>query len=397
MLRAIANAQREIYLATYIFHTDSQAQALAIALNDAAARGDQVRVVVDGFGSLSSIPTLKHWWNTNAVSWVIFRPLDRWLSWLQPEYLRRLHQKLCVVDESVAFVGGINIIDDRVDTRLGVLAAPRLDYAVEVSGPVLVPITQTLKAIWSRAAWGADWRDEILQMLKGPRPWAYAKALVRQMRLSLPRSNLLNSTSSHAYEKNGKMAFVWRDNMRQRHSIERILFQAFSTARLSIDVISPYFYPGRRLRSALRKAAQRGIKVRLLLQGNYDYAIAKWASSAVHTELLASGVQIFEYTPAFLHAKVVCIDGLWATIGSSNLDPLSLMVNYEANVIMCDSGFIAILEENLKTVFNRSEQIKLDSPQYISNWKTKLHKKIILIIARIYLRLSGTHPKDSDY
>ncbi len=393
MLHAIENARHEIYLATYIFNTDSQAQSIATALSAAAVRGVQVRIVVDGFGSLNTIPTLKQWWQGYAVAWVVFRPLDRWWAWLQPEHLRRLHLKLCVVDESIAFVGGINIIDDYVDQHHGILNAPRLDFAVQVTGPVVAPIVQTLKAVWNRAAWGADWREEIMRVLQGPHPWAFAKALVRQMRLSMPGSRPM--TPEESFSGVGKIAFVWRDNLRQRHTIERTLRQAFAQAQHAIDVVCPYFFPGRGLTHLLRKAAQRGVRVRLLMQGQYDYAIAQWAAGAVYTELLASGVQIFEYTPAFLHAKVVCIDDNWATVGSANIDPLSLWVNYEANLIVGDAAFIHQLQASIEAAFSASSPIK--QSQALNGWRRRWLHRGIAVLARIYLRLSGNRSQDMDY
>ena len=393
MMHAIENARHEIYLATYIFNTDSQAQSIATALSAAAVRGVQVRIVVDGFGSLNTIPTLNKWWQGYAVAWVVFRPLDRWWAWLQPEHLRRLHLKLCVVDEAVAFVGGINIIDDYIDLQHGVLNAPRLDYAVEVTGPIVAPMVQTLKAVWNRAAWGADWREEVIRVLQGPHPWAYAKALVRQMRLSMPGSRSLTPEGSASGAS--KMAFVWRDNLRQRHTIERTLRQAFAQAQHSIDVVCPYFFPGRRLSQALRKAAQRGVRVRLLMQGQYDYSIAQWAAGAVYTELLASGVKIFEYTPAFLHAKVVCVDDQWATVGSANIDPLSLWVNYEANLIVCDAAFIRQLQASIEAAFSASRRIQ--QSQALNGWRRRWLYRGIAVLARIYLRLSGNRGQEKDY
>jgi len=103
--------------------------------------------------------------------------------------------------------------------------------------------------------------------------------------------------------------------------------------------VCPYFYPGRLFRRTLRGATRRGVQVRLLLQGKLDYRIAGLAAQVLYDELLAHGVRIYEYTPAFLHAKVALADDDWATVGSSNIDPLSLLLNLEANVVVRDAAF----------------------------------------------------------
>jgi len=166
MCRAINGAKREVYVATYIFN-DSDGAALTVCdtLAAAAGRGVLVRVVVDGFGSAHAIAALRERLEPAGVALTVFRPLHRWWSWLQPGQLRRLHQKLCVVDGEVGFVGGINLMDDRHDLRHGWRERPRLDYAVELRGPVVVPMAQTARAMWTRAAFGRDWRDDVRQIV----------------------------------------------------------------------------------------------------------------------------------------------------------------------------------------------------------------------------------------
>ena len=158
---AIDQARERVWLATYIFHADEAARRVAEALARAAARGVAVRVVVDGFGSHASLATLVPWLRPAGVELVVFRPLTRWWNWLQPGQLRRLHQKLCVVDGEVGFVGGINVIGDRVDLNHGALDAPRLDFAVAVRGPAVQPIEQTARAVWTRAAVGQIGRAHV--------------------------------------------------------------------------------------------------------------------------------------------------------------------------------------------------------------------------------------------
>ena len=159
MEAAIRDARREIWLATYIFHHDDTSLALADALIAADRRGVRVRVVVDGFGSNLSVAALRQRFADSGVAFAVFRPMDRWWRWMQPGQLRRLHQKLCVVDGEVAFVGGINVIDDRLDMRHGASELPRLDFAVGLRGGLVDLVSQSVRSIWSRAWLGRDFDD----------------------------------------------------------------------------------------------------------------------------------------------------------------------------------------------------------------------------------------------
>lgn len=402
LIAAVDQARFEVWLASYIFHTDDAAQAVARSLERAALRGVRVRVVIDGFGSIHSAPQWKTRWQGSGVALAVYRPLDRWWSWLQPEHLRRMHQKLCVVDGETAFVGGINVLDDRLDLHHGRQAEPRLDYAVQVRGPVVEPIEHTVRALWTRATFGADWRDEIAAVVRGPQGLRRARELLRTMRLVRrpPQTSALRQPPGPSEPHDGRArdtepseagvvsaAFLLRDNLRQRHSIMAALLQACGSAQREIDIACPYFYPGRTLRRALVAAARRGVRVRLLLQGRPDYRIAALAASVLYRELLEGGVRIHEYTPAFLHAKVVRVDARWATVGSSNLDPLSLLVNFEANLAVQDGTFVQRLSDSLEQAFARSHEITVD--RAMSRWRGRLQRQFVSGLARLYLRLAG--------
>lgn len=400
LIEAVRQARFEVWLSTYIFHDDEAARAVARALAGAASRGVRVRVVVDGFGSMQAIDTLRAWWTDTAVALAVFRPLDRWWSWLQPEHLRRLHQKVAVVDGEVGFVGGINLIDDRLDLHHGALAAPRLDFAVRVRGPVVAPMTHAVRALWTRAAFGADWRDEVSRIVRAPGGLKRARELLQTMRLS-GESTPEASRSTAATDKTPvtepsqagtvQAAFLLRDNLRQRHSIQAALLQACARARREIDIVCPYFYPGRVLRRALLEAARRGVRVRLLLQGQPDYRIAALAASVLYRELLAGGVRIHEYTEAFLHAKVVRVDDDWATVGSSNLDPLSLLLNFEANLAIRDGRFVEHLSQQLEAAYAQAREVTASAQAegWTDGWLAAVRRRFVATVARLYLRLAG--------
>jgi len=383
MCEAIAAARHEIWLATYIFHDDGAAESVATALRRAGERGVRVGVVVDGFGSKATLPRLRHWLPEPQVDLVVFRPVDRWWSLLQPGQLRRMHQKLCVIDNQVAFVGGINIIDDRNDLNHGLSAAPRLDFAVELRGPLTASMTQAARAIWSRAEFGHDWRDEVMALARSAQPFARARRIARRLRLSragIAQVNMDNMVPVRA-------AFVVRDNLRHRGAIERLYIDAINRARSRIDLISPYFYPRRAFRRALMAAAQRGLRVRLLLQGKIDYRFAALAAQVLYDELLLKGVQIYEYTPAFLHAKVAVIDDEWATVGSSNIDPLSLLLNLEANVFVHDARFATELSQRFEAAVAVSREVRLAGSN-AGGWRV-LRRGFVAWCAYWFMRMAG--------
>lgn len=319
MALALAQAQHEVWFATYIFHDDAASRGVADALIAAARRGVAVHLVVDGFGSKATLPTLRAWLADSEVRLEIFRPIDRWWQWLQPQQLRRLHQKLCVVDDAVAFVGGINVIDD---FSAGVLAHPRYDYAVQVEGPLLEPILASAHRLWRLVAWASFRRRDSHPLLAPPQV--------------APAGEI-------------RAAFVVRDNLRYRHAIENAYLDAITGARAEILIANAYFFPGRRFRQALLDAAARGVRVTLLLQGLSDHPLQAYATRALYPLFLARGIRLFEYHRSHLHAKVAVIDGQWSTVGSSNIDAFSLLLAREANVVVDDAGFASRLRASLES------------------------------------------------
>ncbi len=387
MCAAINAAQKEVWFATYIFHSDDASRRVAEALVAAATRGVSVRVVIDGFGSISMLANVRQWLTVPGLHLEVFRPLDRWYSWLQPGQLRRLHQKLCAVDGAVAFVGGINIVDDRHDMTHGWTDLPRLDFAVEVRGPLAAPVQSATRAMWARANLGHGWREEVRSLASSAAPVAQTLRLLRSLRLKSPDADVNDASDAGVALRPVRAAFVVRDNFRQRRAIERNYVEAIRSARAHIDIAVPYFYPGRAFRRALCLAAKRGVQVRLLLQGKIDYRIAAMAAQALYEEMCAHGVRIFEYTPAFLHAKVAVVDGDWATVGSSNIDPLSLLLNLEANVVVHDTEFAQNLRAALEVAFAVSTEVK--SAVTTRGWRGLLHRGVVAWLANVYLRMGG--------
>jgi cardiolipin synthase len=312
--QAFDAAQNEIYLETYIFADDDTGRRIAAALARAAARGVSVHVLVDGFGSKGTFEPMQQVLSAANIEVLIFGPKTSPLT-LRRNRLRRLHRKLVAVDARVAFVGGINIIDDMHTPGQ---TPPRYDYAVRIEGPLLASVLEQTERLWHRVAWA-----------------------------SLRRSAQRHPPVIDAARSDQRAALVVRDNVSHRSDIEDAYLAAIAEARREIIIANAYFFPGARFRHALRAAARRGVRVVLLLQGRVEYALLHYASRALYGPLLDAGVEIYEYHKSFLHAKVAVIDQRWATVGSSNIDPFSLMLAREANVVVDDARFAEELRGSL--------------------------------------------------
>ncbi|MDD5240284.1 MAG: cardiolipin synthase ClsB [Sulfuricella sp.] len=313
---AIDRAHREIFLESYIYEYDETGQRVSEALKRAASRGVTVHLLLDGFGSRTLPEAVIDDLCAARVQLLFYRrEISPWT--LKRHRLRRLHRKIAVIDTRIAFVGGINVIDD-MDAPGQI--PPRFDYAVAVEGPLLAEIHQSAKQLWTQVA--------RLQLRRYP---------CRKQRNPLclaPRGSI-------------EAAFVRRDNIRHRHDIENAYLDAIVAAREEIIIANAYFLPGRRFRQALVQAAVRGVRVVLLLQGRVEYALLHYASRALYGVLLDAGIEIYGYHKSFLHAKVAVIDRNWVTVGSSNIDPFSLMLAREANIVALDNEFAATLRESL--------------------------------------------------
>jgi cardiolipin synthase A/B len=326
LIEAVDRAQHEVLLETYIFDFAGAGADVGHALTRAAQRGVRVCVVVDGVGTGALSPEWAQRFDQAGVQCRVYSPLAGLGFWL-PSRWRRLHRKLCVVDQALAFCGGINILDDFIDPNvLGGLQLPRLDYAVSLRGPLVRQVHDAMSQLWSR-----------IEAVRELRSQDIAGAL----------DALRSADQDLKLPTRGTVQLVLRDNVRHRTQIERAYRKAIGAARHDVVLASAYFFPGLRLRRALVLAARRGVRVRLLLQGKYEYFLPYRASRQLYGKLLAAGVEIYEYHASVLHAKVAVVDGHWATVGSSNLDPFSLLLAREANVVVRDPAFAQDLQASL--------------------------------------------------
>lgn len=376
LVEAMDAAQREIRLETYIFDFTGQGAEIAYALERAARRGVSVKVVVDGFGSGPIPPAWGERFLHTGVEWREFAPPGRFgMLWLGN--WRRLHRKLCTVDGEVAFCGGINILDDFHDPNHGPLASPRLDFAVRVTGPLVADMVASMDRLWLRMKAVRDIRHARL---------AGALFTLRSSGTSLAAPRRVAAAPDGP---RSRAALVLRDNLRNRTRIERAYRRAIGRAREEIIIANAYFVPGRKMRRALVAAARRGVKVRLLLQGRYEYFMQYYAARPIYGALLRAGVEIHEYSPSFLHAKVAVIDGRWATVGSSNLDPLSLLLAREANVVVEDIGFAAVLRTRLMQAI-RQEGRAMEAAEYQNRpLRERFMEGVALALMRLALAVQG--------
>lgn len=317
LIAAIDTAEYEVYLQTYIYAEDASGRAIAEALKRAVARRVGVYLILDGFGSRHLPRRFVQELEAAGVQLMFYRPkISPWT--LKRTRLRRLHRKVAVIDGRIAFVGGINIIDDYNVPRW---LPPRIDYAVSVTGELVPQIRASARSLWRRIAWSHLRRVD-------------ASILPVQLDEELPQKQM-------------RAAFVVRDNLLHRHAIEQAYLRAIDGAKSEILIANAYFIPGKRFRRALIAAAKRGVRVKLLLQGRIEYFLM-FATHAFYGEFLRKGIEIHEYRKSFMHSKVAVIDERWATVGSSNIDPFSLLLAREANIVVLDHDFALTLKQDIE-------------------------------------------------
>ncbi len=326
VLRAVAAARREVLIETFILFEDAVGRELQRALIDAARRGVSVDLTVDGYGSDSLSPAFVEALTASGARLHVFDPRPRFLG-VRTNLFRRMHRKIVAVDGELALVGGINFAEDHLPEH-GPEA--KQDYAVRVEGPLAADIADFARA-------------------------AVAPGNPRRRR----RPRAVEGTP--AGDGGGRL--VVRDNEAHTSDIERYYRAGVRAARRDVLIANAYFFPGWRLLHDLANAARRGVRVRLVLQGEPDMLIARLAASMLYDYLIDAGVEIYEYCRRPLHAKVACVDDDWSTVGSSNLDPFSLALNLEANVVARDSRLNAALRGNLdRLIAEDCKPVPLSTP-----------------------------------
>ncbi|HET7588326.1 MAG TPA: phospholipase D-like domain-containing protein [Gammaproteobacteria bacterium] len=313
MLKAIAGAREAIRLEAYIFADDEIGWQFANALAEQAGRGVSVCVHIDAAGSLFWLSRrLPRYLREHGVRIQWYHRVGR-----SPiRYNRRNHRKMLIVDDSVAFLGGMNLHREN-SLRLFGLERWR-DTHFAIRGPLVRQAIDLFDALWRHrreppcAAVGLE--DTAL-ITNRPRRW--------------------------------------------RHLLRRLYGAAFASASSKIYLTTPYLVPDLRTQRGMMAAARRGVDVRLLVPRQSDSRLALWAAHAAYESLLSRGVRLYEYLPRVLHAKTAVVDGTWSSVGTANLDYRSFFLNYELNLVTADKRMASVLEEQFLKDLEDAEEVKL--------------------------------------
>jgi cardiolipin synthase A/B len=357
LIAALDAARFEIYLETYIFALDVTGEEVKDALIRAAGRGVMVNVVTDWLGSGHRQSVMLN--RALRAGRVNHRVFNAWFR----RGLARTHRKMCVVDRQVAFLGGLNINYDYLsdDGFNQPLPAPRWDFAIKILGPLVATIHHEMQAHW---------------MLLNGLGLKYRWERFRERR----------ATGRTVESGPALAALVVRDNLRNRRTIQKTYLKALGSARKSALLANPYFAPGRKLRDGLASAASRGVEVTLLI-GVGQFRVQDAIAHSFYPKLLKSGVKVVEYRKTQLHGKVAVVDDEWATVGSSNWDGLSLLINQEANVVVRDPDFAQLLRQHIERAVEEGVTVRLEDyaniPWYERAWygaAYRIYKGILRIV-----------------
>jgi cardiolipin synthase A/B len=330
MLAAIAAAKSTLCLETYILADDQTAHRFCRALVDRALAGVDVNLMYDDWGSSVSNETLAGL-RAAGVRVLIFRPVRfSGFGRLWARLRRRNHRKALIVDGEVAFTGGLNLSDDYAAVADG--GHGWRDTHVRIEGPAAIELERLFLENWRRQ--------------RGPRI-----DLARYQRTPGP--------------DDGKVRIIGNDFRADRKDIRKAYLNAIGRARHRIHLTHAYFVPPARVLKGLARAARRGAEVSVILAATTDVRIALLAARGLYGKLLRAGVRVFEWRGRILHAKTAVVDGRWATIGSTNLDALSLRVNLEVNAVFEDEAFGAAVERMFGQDLYHCDEITLEA------WKNR--------------------------
>ena len=319
MLAALASAERSIVLESYIFRSDRAGRRFLEALIERAAAGVAVRVLVDGVGAGD---TPASFWDPlldRGGRVAVFRPVAGMFR-IGPSIWKRDHRKLLVIDDNVAFIGGLNISNEYAPADWG--GAAWHDAHARIEGPGARGLALVFNRTW-RQVTGEDWSGR------------------------LSPATIAGHTDIQILE--GRLT--------RRHSVRQAYLHAIRNAERTIRITNAYCIPDRPVRRALRGACRRGVRVQLLLAGRTDLRSVQYAGRYLYKSLMALGVEVYEWTERVLHAKTAVIDGRWCSIGSYNLDRRSLLHNLEANIACVDRDLGAALDAQFERDVARSRRI----------------------------------------
>ncbi len=321
MLHAIAGARSSIHLSTYIFDVDHAGRRFVQALTAAASRGVEVRVLVDGLGEKYSYPPAGTLLKGSKIEFSRFLPLRK------GGYLNlRNHRKILVVDGITGFSGGMNI-GGRHMIRDPEVIFPVADMHFKLEGPVV-----------------GDLQQVFLE------DWYFATGRLMDEKRYFPPLTETGSSLVRVVADGPEKDF---------RKLHWIIMGALSCARRRVGIMTPYFIPDRALISSMATAAMRGLDVSLVLPAINNLPLVHWATRSYLWELLQCGIRVFYQPPPFAHTKLFLVDGVWSLLGSANLDPRSLMLNFELNMEVYDRKFSESLEGEFMKAVACSKEVSL--------------------------------------
>jgi cardiolipin synthase A/B len=328
MLAAIEAAERSILLETYIFDRDKAGERFVAALSAAVRRGVEVRVLIDAVGARYSIPSIVSELQRANVPVDIFN--GNIVMGLRLPYANlRTHRKILIVDGSIAFTGGLNIRAGFCCEFSGEAAA--LDTHFRLTGPAVSDLFRIAYEDW-RFSGGEDLSGEAWHIAAPP---------------DAPESGMLARVVPSGPDK----------SLETNH---RMLMGAVSVAKKHIRIMSPYFLPDRELISAIVTAARRGVEIDIVVPSSNNLKLVDLAMTAQFDQLLKHGCRIWRAAGAFNHSKLTVIDGAWSYIGSSNIDPRSLRLNFEVDIEVVDADFADLIGHRIAAALSQARQVRLE-------------------------------------
>jgi cardiolipin synthase len=330
MLEAIASAREEVLLETFIWSSDENGRRFVDAVCIKAQEGVQVRCVIDGAGSFGFSGDDVERMRAAGVKLSIFHPVGPWRRhW---GWQVRDHRKLLMVDHRVAFTGGMNIGNEYAPVEWG--GGGWNDVHARVEGPVLRDLHRLFELTWHYAE-PETWEAPPPRHRPIPRP---------------PDPVAIHGSPTLAQALAMGRSFG-------RHTVQHHLLYAIAAARERIWIQAAYFIPNSAVRGALKRAARRGVDVRVMVPRNMDVPGLSHASRNTWTSLMQGGVRIFEWLPNMLHAKTLCIDAIWSTVGSYNLDARSLNYNWEVALEVVDAQVAVELQRKFERDLERCAEV----------------------------------------
>lgn len=335
MLEAIASAKSHIHLETYILRADLTGNEFKEALLARARAGVQVRLLYDSLGSFGLPSAYLEELRGAGIRTVEYHPLAPWRA--RASLNRRDHQKILVVDDRIAFVGGANIADEYRAEEDG--GGGWFDLHASVEGPVVLDLARVFRTTWERA--GGE------SMPGAPVRWRGTPG---------PRHTSHVQTISNAW-------------LGRRWLMYRTYLRAIGRAKSTISIMNAYFIPDRRLRRAFARATARGVSVKVIVPANFDVKAVYYASHHLYSRLLRRGVRIFEWPERMMHAKSGIIDEVWSTIGSYNLDRRSFVHNLEVGIVVLDRRIGSELQTRFDRDLATCREVTLEEWEKRSRWE----------------------------